>query len=55
MRPISMRERRTFSQPHYRQSAERDHLALIAATFIVGAMLGATLCLAAVTTGLVAL
>ena len=39
-------ERRNATRPYFRQSAERDHLYLLAITFATGAMLGATLALA---------
>lgn len=38
-------ERRHATRPHYRRSAERDHIQLLAWTFIVGAMAGASIAL----------
>ena len=34
--------RRHATRPHYRQSAEKDHGILLAMTFIVGCLVGAT-------------
>ena len=55
MRTQSMRERRIATQPHYKQSAERDYLLATLSTFVVGAMLGAVIGLGAITSGLVVL
>lgn len=38
-----MKEKRRGATPYYRDNAEKDYLLLIGLTFLVGAMLGATI------------
>ena len=41
----SMKDRRHSHQPHYRKSAEHEHLVSMCVTLVVGAMLGASIAL----------